>query len=110
MACRWLMELENGRKMFESQGNRRYRPGMSWNRRRPGTFTGEIVLQSRLELRDPGGGYVPHFIQIDADLVVNQDVAHAADGIPVQLGKTAARICRYALGGLADHLDVPDDS
>jgi len=40
---------------------------------------------------------------------VDQDVAHAADGLPVQLGETAPRVARNSLGGFADHLDVPDD-
>jgi hypothetical protein len=41
---------------------------------------------------------------------VNQDVAHAADGPPIERCQAAPRLGRNPLGRLADHLYVPDDS
>jgi hypothetical protein len=45
--------------------------------------------QRRVEFRNSELGDVPNFVQVDADLVVNQDVAHAADGLPLEVGEAS---------------------
>ena len=50
----------------------------------PGTFTAQKPLQYRLEFGYPERGHVPDFVEIHPDVIVNQDVAHAADGLPIE--------------------------
>lgn len=76
--------------------------GMSWHRRGAWVFTSQKLLQSRLEFGYPGGGDIPNFVQIHTDIIVDQNVAHAADRLPVQLRKVAPRNGRNPLGSLAD--------
>src|ERR1017187_5143922 len=82
---------------------------MSWNRLVSRIFAAQKLRQHRLEFGYSGRGYVPDFVQIDTDVVVDQDVAHSAYRLPIQLVQTAPRHGRNPLGGLADHLDIPDD-
>jgi hypothetical protein len=57
---------------------------MSWNVRGAGGFVGEELRQCCFEFQNSGGGHIPDFFQIDADVIVYEDVAHAADGLPIQ--------------------------
>ena len=42
------------------------------------------MLQYRLEFGYPGRSDVPDFVEIHPDVIVNQDVAHAADALPIE--------------------------
>src|ERR1017187_7522537 len=57
---------------------------MSWNRLVSRIFAAQKLRQHRLEFGYSGRGYVPDFVQIDTDVVVDQDVAHAAYRLPVR--------------------------
>ena len=56
-----------------------------------------------------GRMHVPDFIEVDADVVVDEDVAHAADRFPIEWRQAASGFLRNAFGCLADHFDVADD-
>lgn len=47
--------------------------------------------------------------QVNADVVVDQNVAHPADRLPVQLSETAPRLGRDPLGGFVNYFDITDD-
>ncbi len=57
---------------------------MSWNGCGAWAFSGQKLLQSRLEFGYPGGRNVPDFVKVHSDVIVNQDVAHAADRLPIE--------------------------
>lgn len=72
-------------------------------------FRRQKLLQHALEFGDPDGRYVPDFIEIDTEVVVDQDVPHPTDRLPIEGRHAVSRLSRNALGRLADHLDVADD-
>jgi len=42
-------------------------------------FAAQVLIQCRLEFGDPGRGDVPDLVEIHPDVIVDQDVAYAAD-------------------------------
>lgn len=61
-----------------------YRRGMSSGRRGARTSVGQELLQHGLEFGYAGGRDVPDFVEIHSDVIVDQDVAHAADRLPIE--------------------------
>lgn len=49
-------------------------------------------------------------ICVDTKILVDEDVSHAGDLFPIFMGMLCADMFRHFLGGLADHLQVADDS
>jgi hypothetical protein len=47
-------------------------------------FAAQVLIQCRLEFGYPGGGDVPDLVDIHPDLVVDEDVAHATDRLPIE--------------------------
>ncbi len=64
--------------------------GSSWGGAGTRALVAEKAFQRRLELRYSEGGYVPDLVQIDADVIVDQNVAHTADRFPVQSREVSA--------------------
>lgn len=57
------------------------------------------MLQCRLEFGYPGRSDVTGFVENHPDVIVNQDVTHAADAFPIEV----------TTNGLAGHLNIADD-
>ncbi len=83
--------------------------GMSWRWWRLGALVPEKLLQSSLKLWDARQGDVPDFIEVDTDVIVDQNVPHAADGLPVQLRQASPSSGRNPLSSLAYDFDVAYD-
>lgn len=52
---------------------------------------------------------VPHDVEGDAEIVVNDAVAHSGDVLPGYLGMRVASLRRHLLHGLAHDLEITDD-
>jgi hypothetical protein len=48
------------------------------------TFTCQELLEHRLEFGYPGRGDVPDLVEVHSDVIVNQDVPHPADRLPIE--------------------------
>jgi hypothetical protein len=62
-----------------------------------------------LEARHLVGDYVPHDIQVDAEVRVDQDVTEARDLRPLDFRSSLSDGGRDLLDGFADDLQVADD-
>ncbi len=69
---------------------------------------GQEPLQDGPQLRYSEVSYIPNLIQVNTDIVMNQNVPHAADGFPIQPAQAAASINGNALGRFSDYLNVSD--
>lgn len=61
-----------------------------------------------MEFGQPKGRDVPDFLQVDTDVIVYQDIAHATDTFPIQVSQAATGVGRNTFGCFADHLNVSD--
>ncbi len=57
---------------------------MSWNSRGGGAFSRRELLQNCKEFWYPEGGYVSDFVEVHANVIVDQHVAHTADRLPIE--------------------------
>jgi hypothetical protein len=46
-------------------------------------FVGQKLLQSGLQFRYSRESHVPNLIQVDTDVVMDQNIPHAANGFPI---------------------------
>ncbi len=76
--------------------------------RRPGDLTrGCLSRASDLQI---SLGYAPDELKIDAKLIMRQSIAHPGDLFPRDLWATVLHILRELLDGLADNLELTDNS
>lgn len=64
--------------------------------------------QTSSQFRNPRRGHTPHPFKINPNVVVDENIPHAANAFPVHLRQQAPRLRRDPLRCLSDHFDIPD--